>query len=124
MDVVALLAGVAGQDPLALGAEHQEHLLPREVALLEAEFAQAAVDPDLVEVGLELEDPVEVFLGEKSQRDPQFSEVGTFLFQHVFVRVYPQRRADDRQTAVVRNCGKRSLWDGRNGPLTAGRRLI
>jgi hypothetical protein len=87
VDVVALLAGVAGEDALALGAEDEEDLIAGEDLLLEAKLAEAALDADLVQVGLELEHALEVLGGKESERDRELAEIGTLFFGHSSVTV-------------------------------------
>ncbi len=78
---------MAGHDPLPLGAEDHEHLLAAQDLLFQAQFAQAAIDADLAELGLELDDAVEVLLDEEPQRDGQLAEVGAFFRGHYFGEV-------------------------------------
>src|SRR6185295_10712337 len=111
VDVVALLAAVAGEDALALRAEDEEDLLAGEDLLLEAELAEAALDADLGQVGLELEHALEVLGGEEAERDGQLSEVRTLFFGHRLGTVYPM------------GCGRPSInLDGGSNPEDGGNR--
>jgi hypothetical protein len=114
VDVIALLAGVAGEDALSLRAKDEEDLLAGEDLLLEAELAEAPLDPDLVEVGLELEDTVEILRREESEGDRKLAEIRTFSFGHVFGRVYRMSR-----TALCVNGSAPQDEDARGGRGTS-----